>query len=609
MAQRVLFFDIETASADLKWTLPPEEMFRLGGYSWGADGPVHLTEDLEELRDVIRSADVVVGHNIHDFDLTVVFGKDSIEPLEMALENRVWDTWTHATLVHPAPSSYVDHKGRRRFVRKPEEALPWYSLDNQAYQLGVAGKLMDLSELAEEFGGYDKIPLDDERYRAYLVEDVLASRRVAKRLIQLGGQTPYHEREQINAAIDAQNSRNGWRVDVPRAEARIAELARRREEILEFLQRTYDFPTEGAAPLRTKRGKEALTRALADVGISLDELPRTKKNGKKTDRPSFAGEGLIEVAKNKSPEAQELAQAVAELGGMRPLAQQALDCLQPDGRVHPEITTLQRSGRKSTTKPGLTTWSSRDPRKAIEKVYFIPNEDDHVLVEFDYSQADARIVAALSGDEVFAERFAPGADAHLITAWIVWGKDVVGTDKNDPVTKHYRNDLAKAMNHAYSYNAGPRTLAENAGVALEVAEKFVRENQRAYRKVEKWKRRVIKEGRRGSVTNHWGRRMIVDKDREFTQAPALYGQSGTREIVVDGLIRMARRDIRSITYLVAQVHDALVFSLPEAELDYWVPLIRECMETTWEPPDGTGMAVEFPVSAGPPAKNWMDAGH
>jgi hypothetical protein len=33
------------------------------------------------------------------------------------------------------------------------------------------------------------------------------------------------------------------------------------------------------------------------------------------------------------------------------------------------------------------------------------------------------------------------------------------------------------------------------------------------------------------------------------------------------------------------------------------------METTWEPPDGTGMAVEFPVSAGPPAKNWMDAGH
>jgi len=120
---------------------------------------------------------------------------------------------------------------------------------------------------------------------------------------------------------------------------------------------------------------------------------------------------------------------------------------------------------------------------------------------------------------------------------------------------------------------------------------------------------VIKEGRRGYVVNAWGRRMLVDKDKEFTQAPALYGQSGTREIVVDGLIRMARRDIRSITYLVAQVHDALVFSLPRDELDYWLPLIKECMETTWQPPDGSGMPVHFPVEAGKPALNWHDASH
>lgn len=607
MAQKALFFDIETHSADLKWTLPPEEMFRLGGYAWGRDGEVVLTDDLEEMRRVIREADIVVGHNIHSFDLTVIFGKDSIEPLEMALQNRVWDTWTHATLVLPAPESYVDREGRRWWVRSPADAMRWFSLDNLAFQLGVAGKSADLKALAKMYGGFERIPTSDPVFRQYLVDDVVASRNVAKRLLQLGGDRAYIERENINAAIDAQNERNGWRIDVEKAQARVAELDAERDRYLRFLEREYNFPTSGKAPLRTTAGKEAITRALQDVGVSLDDLPRTKRNGKETDRPSFSGKGLIAAARGKGRAAEELAQAIAAIGGMRPLAQSALDHVQPDGKVHVEITTLQRSGRKSTTKPGLTVWTSRGAG-AIEKSYFIPNEDDHVLVEFDYSQADARIVAAYSGDEEFAKRFAPGVDAHLLTAQLVWGRDVVGDDRSNPTTEHYRQ-LAKAQNHAYSYNAGAKTLAASAGVPLEVSEKFVAQMRRAYPKVEKWKSRVIKEGRRGYVVNAWGRRMLVDKDKEFTQAPALYGQSGTREIVVDGLIRMARRDIRSITYLVAQVHDALVFSLPRDELDYWLPLIKECMETTWQPPDGSGMPVFFPVESGKPADNWYEASH
>src|SRR5690606_29494589 len=114
-------------------------MFRIGGYAWGRTGKPQRTTDLEEMRHVIRSADIVVGHNIHAFDLNVVFGKDSTEPLEMALENRIWDTWTHATLVHPAPDSYVGRDGVTRYVTSPEQAMPWFSLDQQAYQLGVAG--------------------------------------------------------------------------------------------------------------------------------------------------------------------------------------------------------------------------------------------------------------------------------------------------------------------------------------------------------------------------------------------------------------------------------------------------------------------------------------
>lgn len=79
--------------------------------------------------------------------------------------------------------------------------------------------------------------------------------------------------------------------------------------------------------------------------------------------------------------------------------------------------------------------------------------------------------------------------------------------------------------------------------------------------------------------------------------------------MVDALIRMLERDIRLITYLKAQVHDALVFSIPETELDWAVPAVVDCMETSWQPPDGSGQLIHFPVSAGKPARDWQEAGH
>ncbi|MER7077942.1 DNA polymerase family A [Saccharopolyspora kobensis] len=627
--QKALFLDIETWGVEHRWNKTPEEFFRLGGYSWGLDGEVVLTEDLEEMRRVIREADVAVAHNGHAFDFSVLFGKHSTEPLELALENRLFDTWTHATLVHPAPSSYVDRNGRAWFVRGPEDAKRWFSLDNQAYQLGVAGKAQDLKALAKRWGGFEKIPTTDPEFREYLVQDVVALRDIARRLSALGSPTdPYAMREQVNAAIDAQNSRNGWRVDVEKAKARIADLEEIKERTLAMLHGRFGLPTEGKAPLRTKAGKEAVLRALAEVGVSEDMLPRTKTGG-----PSLGGAGLVEVAENlpdrmetpvdgpdqavgwgastsipTDPEkARELAQAIAQIGGLRPLAEQALNYLQDDGRVHPEIFTLQRSGRKSTQNPGLTTWSQRDKKKRVEKEYFVPDSDDHVLVEFDYNAADARIVAAYSGDEAFKERFAPGADSHLITANAVWPG--IGYDRSIPEVEETRN-VAKALGHAYAYRAGPRTLARSAKQPLEVAQKFVNAMNAAYPKVTKWQERSTKEAQRyGYVMSDWGRRMPVEKDREFTQGPALKGQNGTREIVVDGLIRMARKDIRSIQMLKAQVHDALVFSVPRAELDYWVPFIKGCMETKWAPSDGRGQEIDFPVGGGEPAENWAAAAH
>lgn len=607
-SDQVLFFDIESDSVEVMWDQTPDEFWRIGGYAWGVNGEVTLTSSREELISQIERAKVSVAYNGHAFDWSVLYGKHSTRPLELALERRLWDPMVHATLHHPAPLNYTDQNGRLRWPTTPEKAKHWYKLDQQAYQLGFPGKLSDLKDLAKKYGGFGLIPVDDEDYRAYLVQDVIALRTISIELMKRsGGMSDYDWREQLNAAIDAQNSRNGWVIDQDVARKRVEELESIKIKHLTLLNEKFGLPKEGKAPLRTNAGKAAVLDALSSVGIDQSELPRTKdKNKQDTDRPSLGSKGILAAAKGKGKLAEELAFSIGVIGGLRPLAQQALDFVKSDGRVHPSVMTLQRSGRKSTQYPGLTTWTSRGPN-AWEKSYFLPDNEDHVLVEFDYSQADSRIVAAYSGDEEFAKRFAPGADAHMLTAELVWGYDVV--HESAETEAFYRNTLAKAMNHAYAYRCGPRTLAKTANRPIEDAIKFVNEMQRAYRKVTKWQDKVTKEGKRGFVTNDWGRTMIVDKNREYTQAPALYGQSGTREIVVDALIRMARRDIQLIQMLKAQVHDALVFSIPRDELDYWVPIIKECMTTSWGPSDGTGQVVDFPVSMGPAAENWYLAGH
>lgn len=593
MTEGTLTFDIETHSAELMYSMAPEEFVRLIGYAWG-DGEVVLTTDLDEIKHQILKARWIIGHNIHAFDLRAVFGIKSDIPLELAQQRRVYDTWTHAALVNPAPYMFTNRHGKNALANSPDKMKRWFSLDEQAHQLGVPGKTHDLKALAKEFGGFGSIPVDDERYREYLIGDVVASRVVAQELLKKGKLDDYALREQEIAARAAVISSNGLRVDVEAAKARVEELRVRREAILSELQTKYGLPTEGKSPWATTAGKEAIMAALADHGIT----PKSRKDWTKTSTGnlSLGGEVLTELTKGTS--AEDLGKALAELKGQRSLAQLALDSTHPDGFVHPDITMLQRSGRWSTTEPGLTVWTSRG-EGAVEKSYFLPDNDDEVLIEADYSNADARIVAAYSGDRKYAERFEPGADGHMINALAAWGREVV---ESDP--KKYRQ-MAKPLGHGWSYGGRPGGLVRATGLPFGTAKKFCDGMDATFVALVDWQNRVRDEARRGYVMNEWGRKLWVEQDRIFTQAPALKGQNGTREIVCDALLRMPPHVLRRVK---AQIHDAVLFSVPrenwEACRDYLVRL----METEFKPSIG-GQRVEFPVSAGPAGTNWMEASH
>lgn len=591
-----LVFDIETGDANRLFTTPPEEFVRLIGYKWAGRSEVVITTDLEELKAQIRSARWIIGHNIHAFDLPAVFGHRSNEPMELADAGRVFDTWTHAPLVNPAPFQYVNRNGKKALADSPEKMKAWYSLDEQAYQLGVTGKTHDLKALAKEFGGFDQIPVDDERFVEYLRGDVLASEAVARALNELGSIShPYALRKQRVASRMAVISSNGLRVDIERAEAREAELAEKRGKILAMLQEKYDFPTEGKSPWATTAGKEAIFRVLADYGVTPESKPDWPRTA--TGNFSLGGDALVKLTKDTG--AEELGKALAELKGQRSLARLALDSVHSDGFVHPDIYQLQRSGRWSTTKPGLTVWTSRGDG-AAEKEYFIADSEDEVLFEIDFSNADARVVAALSGDKRYAERFEPGADGHMINAYAAWGKEVVDSDP-----KKYRQ-MAKPLGHGWSYGGQAKGLSRASGLPLETSQVFVDGMNAQFSVLVQWQNRVRDFARKnGCVVNEWGGKLWVEKGREFTQAPALLGQNGTTEIVCDALLRMPYHVIRRVK---AQIHDAILFSIPKGKEEAVQKFLFDIMEGEFKPAIG-GQRIEFPVDAQPAGYTWREANH
>ena len=255
MGKNYTYFDIESHSVGRQYDMPPREFMRL--FQWAVnDGPVQMTTDYDEAMAVLADADYLIGHNIVGFDLSVLYGTDSMRPLELALENKVIDSFVLASLVHPAPYSYVNRHGRTVYDgAKPERAKSWLALDEQAFQLGVEGKFGDLKELAKKHNppktkvgdlDFGLIPLDDPEFLEYARQDIIALRQVYHALIaRLKAQNysgEYVWREMLVWSINAQITRNGVLVNQEEAQARVEELAAERDRIMDWLVEDFDMP-------------------------------------------------------------------------------------------------------------------------------------------------------------------------------------------------------------------------------------------------------------------------------------------------------------------------------------------------------------------------------
>lgn len=572
-------FDLETGGAEDLYRYPnPRKYVRLPGWATD-DGPVQIQAFAPDLvAEAIRSGRVVTGHNIMAFDLPALVRSGELtmtEVHQMARDGRLFDSLLAAR--HLDPPMARD---------KGVDATRKYDLDTLGRKFELGAKTAKVSDLAKQYGGYDQIPTEDPTYREYLTGDVELSRNLYHYLLAaFGGQAPpYLVREHRVAALAAQISINGFRVDVPELERRLAEIEARKSEAMEVLAGKYGIPTHDAkgraykSPLGTKAGKAALEAALRAAGAT--SIWRTEKTG----QIDVSADHMIHLGREYAhlPEVREIARCVYRIVSARTVYETVARCLHPDGRVHPRVAFKQATGRWSLTEPGLTVMGKRGGRH-VEREVFLPDPGEVVLA-VDLSQVDMRAVAGLSQDRAYIEMLAR-EDPHLEIAKALFG---------DPG----KREAAKAIGHGWNYGRGIRAISEDQDIDPALVRQFDASMRERFPRLVEWQSEVRALAESGALLdNGFGRPMRPDPARAYTQGPALMGQGAARDIMMEGLLRLADRAPEVLPMLRAQVHDEIVLSVPEKDATDIARIVVEALTFEWR-------GVPILADASPIGQTW-----
>ncbi|HEY4745845.1 MAG TPA: DNA polymerase, partial [Desulfuromonadaceae bacterium] len=275
------------------------------------------------------------------------------------------------------------------------------------------------------------------------------------------------------------------------------------------------------------------------------------------------------------------------------------------GRVHTSYNqTVTATGRLSSSDPNLQNIPVRtDEGRRIRHAFIAP--PGHVILSADYSQIELRVLAHLSGDQVFCHAFAHDEDIHTRTAAEVFGLFP------EMVTAEMRRQ-AKAINFGIIYGQGPFSLAKQLGIARKTAEEFIAAYKERHSGAIAFLDACIRQAEEtGCVTTILGRRLPIPDINSTNGNVAAFArrnainypiQGSAADVIKCAMIRVDAR-IRAqglASRLVMQVHDELVFEVPAEELVAMELLVEEEMSHAV----ATRVPLKVDISHG---ANWSEA--
>ncbi|HVO80297.1 MAG TPA: DNA polymerase I [Terriglobales bacterium] len=274
------------------------------------------------------------------------------------------------------------------------------------------------------------------------------------------------------------------------------------------------------------------------------------------------------------------------------------------GRLHTTFgQTGTATGRLSSANPNLQNIPIRTELGREIRAAFTA-DPGHVILSADYSQIELRLLAHFSKDPLLVEAYRRGDDIHTLTASQVFGVPPL------MVTAEHRRQ-AKVVNFGIVYGLSAFGLSQNLGIEQSEAKQFINAYFEKYSGVRKFIDATLEEARREQkVKTLFGRiRPIPDINsknpnlRGFAERTAVNTplQGTAADLIKLAMIRidaiLRERGLKSRMTL--QVHDELVFEVPEAEIEPMKSLVREHMENVY--PLAVPLLVE--IGVGP---NWRD---
>ena len=281
-----------------------------------------------------------------------------------------------------------------------------------------------------------------------------------------------------------------------------------------------------------------------------------------------------------------------------------INSISSDGKIHTIYSQVTaRTGRLSSLEPNIQNIPVRYEYGKMIRKAFLPSSNS-VILSSDYSQIELRILSSIASIDSMIEAFKNGIDIHTKTA-----ADIFNVDISD-VTKDMRR-IAKAVNFGIIYGISGYGLSENVGIKPKEAKVFIDNYLNTYPGVKEYMENIKKEAyNNGYVKTLFGRIRTIDELKNTNYMIRMQGERIALNTPIQGtsadIIKKAMIDIdkefikRNLkTKMIIQVHDELIFDVPNEEIEIVKKIVSDLMENACKLEVPLKVDIEY-------ADNWYD---
>ena len=392
----------------------------------------------------------------------------------------------------------------------------------------------------------------------------------------------------------AEIERNGVRIDIDA----LQQFSKNLETDIRLLEQT----------IYEKAGVNFNIASPKQLGEVLFDKLKLDPKAKKTKTGQYkTGEDVLLALAYKSDIVQDIL-SFRQLQKLKSTYVDALpELINPDtGLIHTSYNqAVAATGRLSSTNPNLQNIPIRTERGREVRKAFIPRHENNVILSADYSQIELRLIAELSKDPNMMEAFTSGHDIHRATAARVYGLEL------EEVTSDQRRN-AKAVNFGIIYGQSAFGLSQSLAIPRKEAAEIIDQYFIQYAGIKKYMSEVLEFAKEnGYVETILKRRRYLRDINSANMTVRGFAERNAINAPIQGsaadLIKIAMLGIQKeieeqglLGKMIMQVHDELVFDVPENE----VSIFKEIIQTKMTGAIKTEIPLVVEIGRG---KNWLEA--